>query len=90
MGQKWVYMATTGSEWSLVPKNGWTKVEQGWNRIGGIRTDHSDPLTTPLMDKFGLYGDPKMGPNESIWLLSGLNGLWCPNLAIYGVVKWSK
>ena len=24
-------MTTIGSNWSLVPKNGWNKVEQGWN-----------------------------------------------------------
>ena len=40
-------MTTIGSKWSLVPKNGWNKVEQGWNRIGGIRTDHSDHFVTP-------------------------------------------
>ena len=47
MGLKWVFMATIGSKWSLVPNNSWKKVELGWNRIGGIKTDHSDPFPTP-------------------------------------------
>ena len=46
-GSKLVYMATIGSKWSLVPKNGWNKVEQGWKRIGGIKTDRSVHFTTP-------------------------------------------
>ena len=30
---------------------------------------------------------PKMGPNGSIWLLLGLNSLWCPKLVGKG---WNK
>ena len=57
-------MATIGSKWSLVPKNGWNKVEQGWNWIGGIRNDHSDHFATPLMAIFG----PQGVQNGSKWV----------------------
>ena len=38
-GFKWVYM---GSNSLWCPKHGWNKMEQGWNRVWGIGTDHSD------------------------------------------------
>ena len=77
-----------------MPKHGWNKLEQGWNRIGGIKTDHSDPLNHTINGQMLTLQGPKMVPNGSIWLLLDLkfrlNGLWCPNVAIYGVFKWSK
>ena len=80
-------MATIGSKWSLVPKNGWNKVEQGWNGIGGIRTDHFDHFATPLMAILGPQEVKKMGPNGSILLLFGPNGLWCPKMV---GTSWNK
>ena len=73
-------MATIGSKWSLVPKNGWNKVEQGWNGIGGIRTDHFDHFATPLM--------AILGPQEVKKLVQ--MGLYCYYLVqmVSGAQKW--
>jgi len=40
-------MAIMESKWSLVPKIGWKRVEQDWNRAWGIGTDYSDHFSNP-------------------------------------------
>ena len=73
-------MATIGSKWSLVPKNGWNKVEQGWNGIGGIRTDNFDHFATPLM--------AILGPEEvKKWVQMGLY-CYCLVQIVSGAHKW--
>ena len=51
-------MTTIGSKWLLVSKNGWNKVEQGWNRVWAIRMDHYDPFTLLLNLTFGTQEIP--------------------------------
>ena len=46
-GSKGSKTAFIGSRWSMVPQNGWNKVEQDWNGIQAIRTDHSDHIAPP-------------------------------------------
>ena len=46
-GSKGSKTAFFGSRWSRVPQNGWNKVEQDWNGIQAIRTDHSDHIASP-------------------------------------------
>ena len=46
-GSKGSKTAFIGSRWSMVPQNGWNKVEQVLNGIQAIRTDHSVHIAPP-------------------------------------------
>ena len=64
----------------MVPQNGWNKVEQDWNGIQAIMTDHSDHIAPPLMPKCG----PMEVPN---WIKRVKNSIYWVQV-VHGASKW--